>query len=290
MVNEVLLKYFQSNMVKFQMADLKKMAVKGGYPQKDIDEAVKFLNAEKKSGVEKIPRIPRKGGFRWLRWTGIFMFVFLAIGLLNFVVGFLPSGARSIFSIGVGIISLIGIVIFVGGWFGLAKYTNSRLMRFGLLGILITGLVSAILMLGFVITIWMKPSLVVALGGFNFALIGAYLLAGLFVLICFILVQVALIKLRKEIRFAGWVGVLSLILVFIGFVMVGLQTFAMRSFFNSGFLAGGTLAGGVNAGGGSFATILLIITIISIVVGIISLINSILAGLMFFDASKKFES
>jgi hypothetical protein len=159
-----------------------------------------------------------------------------------------------------------------------------------LLGILITGLVSAILMLGFVITIWMKPSLVVALGGFNFALIGAYLLAGLFVLICFILVQVALIKLRKEIRFAGWVGVLSLILVFIGFVMVGLQTFAMRSFFNSGFLAGGTLAGGVNAGGGSFATILLIITIISIVVGIISLINSILAGLMFFDASKKFES
>ncbi len=285
MSKEVIENYLRSYSSRFPIKDLKQKLVDGGYSKNEVDEV--WRNFSKKG--ENLPEVSKKGGFRWLRWTGIFIFVFLIFGIFNFLtsfisINFIPFIVIAIVGIIFGLISLVGVVIVVGGWFGLARYSNSKLMKFGLRGLLYTMIGGVISIILFVIGLLISPGLIM-FGVLNFILIGLYALGVLFVLICFILIQVALIKLRKEIKFAGIVGILSLILFAMGILSFILQTIIIEGIFGK-VLGGGGFPTNLLGSGGAFPSEVLVIVGIAT---IINFVNMIFMGLMFFDASKKFE-
>jgi hypothetical protein len=288
MSKEVIENYLRAHSSNFSIDDLKNKLIAGGYSKKDVDEIGDKISNE--GGA--VPALPKKAGFRWLRWSGIFMFIFLGIWALNFVLGFfagsIPAAINSVLGIIILIVMVIGVVILVTGWLRLAKLTNSRLMRFGLFGMLYTGLLVLVLSVGSFVLLWFNPSLIFTLGAFNFVFFGLFILAGLFIYVCSILVQVALIKLRKRIRFTGLVGVLSLVAIFIEIIIIILQRIYLQSIFSS-ILPSGSLAGGVGSVARTFPSIYWVILSLAVIVTIIGFIGSILAGLMFFDASRKFE-
>lgn len=289
MSREVIENYMRTNYSKFSIDDLKKKLISGGYPKKDVDEVGAIISKEK----EAVPKISKKAGFRWLRWSGVFMFIFLGIGVFNFVMGlfggYVPRMAGVIFGVVLLIVLLVGIVILTEGWFKLSSYTNSKLMRFALFGILYTVIFLLVFSIGSVAVLWFRPDLLFALGFLNIIYIGVVLLSLGFLFVCSVLIQVALIKVRKQLRFAGWVGGLSLVSIFMWVITMILQSFFFQSLLRSSILNTGYLGGGINSSVGGSSGIVWAMLALAVIMGVISIVASILAGLMFFDASKKFE-
>lgn len=290
MSKEEIEKYIRDNLSKFSISDLMQKLVDGGYSKEDVDEVGSKITGGKKT----IPVISKKGGFRWLWWTGMFMFIFLGMWIFNFAVSFLagsiPSMVGIITLIVLLIVSLIGFVIVLEGWLRLAKYTNSKLMRFGVLGILYTVIVTfVILVIGIIVSL-VAPQLIVMLGLLSFVILGVYFLAILFLFVCAVLIYVALIKIRRQVRFAGLVGILSLILIAMGIIVAIFQALFIQSIFAATMLASGLSVSGIGSSVGGSLNILWVFLGISIVMGIIGLVDNIFTGLMFFDASRKFEA
>lgn len=287
MSKEGIEKYLRDNVSKFSISDLKQKLIDGGYSKEDVDKA----GAKISGGKEVVPVISKEGGFRWLWWTGMFVFIFLGIGVFNFAMGFLAGSISQAVSIIISIILLVvvltGFVIVFEGWLKLAKHTNSKLMRFGVLGILYTIMAIFVMALIMIVISLVSLSLSLMSGLLWFVFLGVYFLAIIFLFVCAVLIYVALIKIKGQVRFARLVGVLGLISMGVGIIVSIYQLLFFQSIISSMMNSVPSAGGGLVAGGSSSTA--WVFLVISIIMGIIGLVVGVLMGLMFFDASKKFE-
>jgi len=144
MVNDVILKYFKDNRVKHSVEDLKKGALKGGYLEKDIDEAI-ALSVSKvdtpKIKSESVGAVVsgdggKVSGKKYMKFAGILGIVFLVLGVLNFIVGFFgvelfatSSTIMSVIMIVVAFVLIVLVCYYFYGFIKMGKVVESKLLR-----------------------------------------------------------------------------------------------------------------------------------------------------------------
>jgi hypothetical protein len=186
MVNRVILKYFRSNLGKYPLDKLKGKAVRGGYSLIDINEALmvlrternkaKSISSESDTGITKpverrilntrVESVDLKAyGIRWMRFAGIVGFVFLLLGLLNYLASFLlgdtllnlgPNGTWTFFVITIVLAIVVVILSFfyLYGFLKLGRAVDSRLLRVATVMNIISVILVVILALIYVVFSW----------------------------------------------------------------------------------------------------------------------------------------
>lgn len=311
MVNEVVLKYFRDNRAGHSMIDLKRVALAGGYSQAEVDEAVAVLGKE-----DVVPKIVEKKvveavavgdvggrvcGARWMKFAGILGFVFLGLGVLNFIWGLFGSRGGAVSSpvvtwvaLGLIVVFLVLMFFYFYGFIKMGKATESKLLRVAAIMNIVSVILFFVLIVvavGFVLV--MVGSLV---GGFSGAgagatedvgeffgvsvgvlvlLMGFAVLFVLFALVTRVLFSIALIRIKEKIRFSFVAGILGLVVAVFSLVVLTytiLNPFSPSSFF---VIASAPFGFWV---------------LMNVVVSVLGLAMMAFESLALLDGSKKFEN
>ncbi len=169
MVNRIVFDYLSKYHGQYNLEDLKKKILSAGYPQQDVDEAVKLLGLEESSNAPRtdsstnvavstanlgttntfnalsISSSPVQSNFgsskpvgkkfKWMKFAGILGIIYLLIGILLGVFSYLKyldfTSSIILYSlIGVFGIMFISIFFFIYGFVVMGKYGDSGLLRF----------------------------------------------------------------------------------------------------------------------------------------------------------------
>lgn len=225
MVNPTVFEYFRKNRGKYPISALKDKALKAGYSERDVNDAIVMSGGAEDS--KKPPIDGASSGFGWMGLAGIFgMFFFLLyLGLITSGVYF-GVDIVDLFEIWwVMIISILSC-IYLYGFVRLGGYTNSKLVRF-------SSYSRILFALGFVgIYYIVRPSLInknLGLSGIFIGVVFAYIVL---VIVVKYLFAVGLVRIGDRIRFLKIVGVLNLVyisLISLGFIYVAYLFFTAGS-------------------------------------------------------------
>lgn len=329
MVNQIILDYLRNYKSQFPIDTLRQKILSAGYSQQEVDEAISVINSgQSQAPVQKISSSPNylqvKKGFKWMKLAGIIGITFFCLTIISLAIaiyqnpinlatgtGQTESNFYLILSIITSIIFIVMTIFFLYGFVKMGKYTDSKLLAFSaltLMIIIILLIISMIVIL--LISIYSSSSILtgsavsnlsapldlnnvptsnlsitnnLSMNGKIILIIEGLLI--LFFIVLAILFSIGLIKAGSRVRFAKAAGILSLIQIII--IAISVITFIIIILFYPAVVLTALLTLIFT---GKYNSFLIIFMVDSAVIYIISLTCFILESLALFDASKKFES
>ena len=315
MANQIVLNYLKNYSGKYPPAQLRQKIISSGYSENDVDEAIAILGlneqAKSVSSTNFGISTPHKG-VKWMKIAGVVGFVFLVFSLVSIVISFFAASlltnltSLTLIVVISGILSVVMFVLFILYYYGfvkMGKYTESKLLRFSAMSIIISAfaiivlvIVSIVFLYSFISSAFSPSSIALfnpvsspisgnavaatssaatsGLGTLGWILFLVFLLLMLFILVVNILFFVSLILVGKKVKFTKIAGFLGLILIavsIVSFIFIASNPLIMISMLVSSAARVGYI-------------------VFQVILYILGLAVLLLESLALFDASKKFES